>query len=146
MIMRDEYLDQRKHFRTPCQLNALCRIGGNRRPYAIRLIDINETGLAFSTDAELSVFKQSHVLNITVPAIRPAQSYDFEVKWARKAGEPPSDAVRVGARVSPHSAKDYALLVETIRHIQCWRELEQHVEKRDISMPEAIRRWRREHS
>lgn len=140
--MNETYLNRRLHFRTACDLPILLQKSGNFLKFKGFLTDINETGMAFWFDTSRKLETNS-ILKMTMPALGVRRPLRFRVRWI-KTGDLDGRLVRkVGAEVLSSSAKSFALLVEKIRHIQCWREIEQHLQKRPITMAEAICQWHR---
>ena len=144
-MMSETYLDRRRHFRTPCDFPLRCRTADQRYRFNGTLVDISERGMAFISAANRT-FKKGDILRIALPVLRVTRSLKFRVSWIREdrtAGKP----VRVvGVAVDGDSAQPFADLVDKMRQILCWREIEQHLRKRRISSAEALREWRRRES
>ncbi len=143
--MNDIYLDRRKHFRTPCDWPMRCRTEESRFTFRVCLLDINDTGLAFAFVARRAL-EVGQIIEMTMPQLDVREPLQFRVRWIKEGAAGGAPSRQAGAEVVASSAKAYAELVEKIRHIQCWRQMEEHVQKRSISMEEALRRWKQEHS
>lgn len=132
-------LEERASYRITCTLPIQYRLNSAGRWLTAQLVDISEGGLAFSAKREIP---DHAMVEIIFPILHVTRPITFRIRQRKTAQ---GGLETYGARVCPNFHEAYGQLVEQIRHIQVWREVERYLRKKAITMEQAIRSWFRHH-
>lgn len=141
MATGERITDERKHTRSHCEVDAECRKSGERDWHAIRLDNISDGGMGFFSDAQ---YTPGQTVEVRLPKLSESTPVRCSVRWLVQPGKSGGPALH-GAQVLPISAEHHFEVVETLRHIEAWREVMQHLKKTNISTAEAVEQWLNEH-
>lgn len=132
-------LEGRASYRSTCTLPIQYRLNSAGRWLTARLVDISEGGLAFSAKREIP---DHAMVEIIFPILHVNRPITFRIRQRKITL---GGLETYGARVCPDFRKAYGQLVEQIRNIQVWREVERYLRRKAITMEQAVRSWFRHH-
>jgi hypothetical protein len=139
--MDQRLTDEREFVRHDIRLPAQCRKAGEDRWTPIELENIGDGGLGFLSS---SMFLPGQTVEIALTAVHQRDPMKFKVRWLMKPESEGKQASH-GVQVCIDFAQQHWELVEKIRHIEAWRAIQQHLQKKTITSTEAIEQWFADH-